>query len=120
MFGSFVAAQLERVRSLPEASMLSDKMFEKLEASLRRKVDLVAGSTYNRMISLEVVDNPLGASLPGLLTKEERRQALARVTQKLDSGKTSLPEPLVECLTTTLDECVRRIHRGGGSFGRKP
>lgn len=83
--------------------MLSDKVFEKLEASLRRKVDLVAGSTYNRMISLEVVDNPLGASLPGLLTKEERRQALARVTQKLDSGKTSLPEPLVECLTTTLE-----------------
>ena len=101
MFQRFISSQLDRVKTCPQAEMLGDMVLEKLEEALRRKVELVTGSTATRMIS-QAADNSLALALPGLLTEAERRRALGVVKQRLESGAMSLPEPLVECLELQL------------------
>ena len=82
--------------------MLGDRVYERLEDALKRKVELVAGSTATHMISQAVVDNPFATAFPDLITDAERTQALDTIRRQLDSGAMTLPEPLVECLELQL------------------
>ena len=103
MFQRFIEHQLSRARACPHAEMLGDTVFEELEAFLKQTTGFVAGSTATHLISQAAyAENPLAATLPDLLTEEERERALADVQHQLDSGAMSLPEPLVECLETQL------------------
>lgn len=102
MFRRFVECQLARVRQCPQAGMLGDRVYERLEDALKRKVELIAGSTTTHMISQAVADNPFAAAFPDLITDAERTQALDTIRKQLDSGAMTLPEPLVECLELQL------------------
>ena len=102
MFRRFVEHQLARVRQCPQASMLGDRVYEGLEDALKRKVDLIAGSTATHMISQAVTGNPFAAAFPDLITDAERAQALDTIRRQLESGATALPEPLVEYLELQL------------------
>ena len=102
MFRRFIEHQLARVRQCPQASMLGDRVYERLEDTLKRKVEFIAGSTATYMISQAVVDNPFATAFPDLITDAERTQALDTIRRQLDSGTVTLPEPLVECLELQL------------------
>ena len=102
MFRRFVEHQLDRVGQCPQASMLGDKVYQRLEATLKRIVELIAGSTTTHMVSQAVTDNPFAAAFPDLITNAERAQALDTIRRQLDSGDMTLPEPLVECLELQL------------------
>ena len=52
MFRRFVECQLARVRQCPQASMLGARVYERLEDALKRKVELIAGSTTTHLSSL--------------------------------------------------------------------
>ena len=82
--------------------MLGERVYERLEDALKRKVELVAGSTATHMISQAVVGNPFATAFPDLITDAERTQALDTIRRQLDSGAMTLPEPLVECLELQL------------------
>ena len=71
MFRRFVERQLARVRQCPQAGMLGDRVYERLEDTLKRKVELIAGSTTTHMISQAVADNPFAAAFPDLITDIE-------------------------------------------------
>ena len=102
MFRRFIEHQLARVRRCPQASMLGDRVYERLEDALRRTVELIAGSTTTHMVSQAVTDNPFAAAFPDLITDAERAQALDTIRRQLDSGAMTLPEPLVDCLELQL------------------
>ena len=102
MFRRFVEYQLARVREHPQASMLGEKVYERLEDTLKRIVEFIAGSTTTHMISQAVVDNPFATAFPDLITDAERTQAIDTIRRQLDSGAMILPEPLVECLELLL------------------
>ena len=109
MFRRFVEHQLARVRQCPQAGMLGDKVYERLEDALKRKVELIAGSTTTHMISQAVTGNPFAATFPDLITNAERAQALDAIRAQLDSGAITLPEPLVECLELQLGSATNSL-----------
>jgi len=102
MFRHFVEHQLARVRQCPQAGKLGDRVYERLEGTLRRIVELIAGDTTTHMISQAVTGNPFATAFPDRITDSERTQALDTIRGQLDSGVMSLPEPLVECLELQL------------------
>ena len=109
MFRRFVEYQLARVRQCPQASMLGDKVYERLEDALKRIVELIAGSTTTHMISQAVTDNPFATAFPDLITDAERAQALDKIREQLDSGAMTLPDPLVECLELQLGNATSAL-----------
>ncbi|MBQ9043709.1 MAG: DUF4135 domain-containing protein [Eggerthellaceae bacterium] len=83
--------------------MLADKVYERLEGALRRKVAFITDSTVTHMVAQAVAaDNPFAAAIPGLLTNQDRERGLASVRQQVESGALKLPEPLVERLELQL------------------
>ena len=109
MFRRFVEQQLARVRQCPQASMLGNRVYERLEEALKRIVEFIAGSTAAHMISQAVVDNPFATAFPDLITDAERAQALDTIRGQLDSGAMTLPEPLVECLELQLGSATSAL-----------
>lgn len=109
MFRRFVEYQLARVRQCPQASMLGDKVYERLEDALKRIVDLIAGGTTTHMVSQAVTDNPFATAFPDLITDAERAQALDTIRGQLDSGAMTLPKPLVECLELQLGNATSAL-----------
>lgn len=109
MFRRFVEHQVARVKQCPQASMLGDRFYERLEDALKRKVELVAGSTATHMISQAVVDNPFATAFPDLITDAEHTQALDTIRRQLDSGAMTLPEPLAECLELQLGNATSSL-----------
>ena len=84
MFQRLIDQQLERVRNSPQAGMLGEKVYEKLEGSLKRLTGLITQSTEAQLIA-RAADNPFAAALPALLTEEEKadaRDRLLRVKSK--------------------------------------
>ena len=121
MFRRYVEAELDRVRHCPQAAMLSDKALERLDESLARTAEFVAGDTATHLVAEALADeNPVAASFPDLITREERGRALDEIRRRLDDGAMSLPEALVERLTEQLGsvasafvEAVMRAVREG-------
>lgn len=116
MYRHFVEHQLSRVRQCPQANMLGDRVYERLEDTLKRTVELIAGSTTTHMVSHAVTGNPFAAAFPDLITDAERTQALDTIRRQLDSGAMTLPKPLVQCLelqlgnaTSALLEALERL-----------
>ena len=104
MFRKAIDAQLERVRCCPQAGMLGEKVWERLEASLKRTTEMVTGSTMTHWVAREAAaENPLAAAHPELLTEAEKKRALDALRRQLDSGAMILPGPLTDCLTEQLD-----------------
>ena len=53
-------------------------------------------------LELSADENPIAASFPDLITKEERERAMDGIRRRLDEGTLSLPETLVERLAEQL------------------
>ncbi len=103
MFRRYVETELDRVKGCPQATMLSERAIERMGESLTRTAEFVAGDTATHLITKVLADeNPIAASFPDLITKEERRQASDEIRRRLDEGTMSLPETLVERLTEQL------------------
>ena len=75
MFQRLIDQQLERIRNSPQAGMLGEKVYEKLEGSLKRLTGLITQSTEAQLIA-RAADNPFAAALPALLTEEEKERAV--------------------------------------------
>ena len=89
--------------------MLGDRVYERLEDALKRKVELIGGSTTTHMVSQAVTDNPFAADFPDLITDAERAQALDTIRRQLGSGAMTLPEPVVECLELQLGSATSAL-----------
>ncbi len=99
MFRRYVEAELDRVRDCTQAAMLSDRVYERLDDSLIRTAEFVAQDTVTHLVAEALADeNPIAASFPDLITKEERRRAESEIRRRLDEGTMSLSETLVERL----------------------
>ena len=86
MFRRYVEAELDRVRHCPQAAMLSDKALERLDESLTRTAEFVAGDTATHLVAEALADeNPVAAEFPDLITAEERGRALDEIRQALRS-----------------------------------
>ena len=92
-----------------------------MDESFTRTAEFVAGDTAAHLVAEVLADeNPIAASFPDLITKEERSRALEEIRGRLDEGTMSLPETLVERLTEQLGsvasafvEAVMRAVREG-------
>ena len=103
MIHRYIDAEIDRVRDCPQAAMLSDKAFERLEESLVRVAGFVAGDTLTCLVAEELEDeNPIAATFPDLITKDERMRAESEIRRRVDEGTMSLPGALVERLTEPL------------------
>lgn len=103
MIHRYIDAEIDRVRDCPQAAMLSDKAFERLEESLVRVAGFVAGDALTCLVAEELEDeNPIAATFPDLITKDERMRAESEIRRRVDEGTMSLPGALVERLTEQL------------------
>lgn len=101
MFQRLIDQQLERVRNSPQAGMLGEKVYEKLEGSLKRLTGLITQSTEAQLIA-RAADNPFAAALPALLTEEEKADARDRLLRQLERGEIQLPQTLADVLDLQL------------------
>ena len=120
MLRRYVETELGRVRDCPQAAMLSDRVFERLDESFTRTAEFVAGDTATHLVAEVLADeNPIAASFPDLITKEERSRALEEIRRRLDEGTMSLPETLVERLTEQLGSVASAFVEALGRLGAR-
>ena len=97
--------QLDRVRNCPQAGMIGEKVYEKLETSLKRAAETITGSTVTQWVAeRSAAENPFAAAHPEFLTNEEKNRAQDEITQQLESGTMTLPGPLSDCLAQKLED----------------
>ena len=86
MFRKEIDEQIQRVKSSPWAGMLGGEVYRKLEAMLREAAGIVTNSTVTRYVAREAsAENPFAAFVPAMITKDERRRALAAIREKLEN-----------------------------------
>ena len=76
MLRRFVETELGRVRDCPQAAMLSDRVFERLDESFTRTAEFVAGDTATHLVAEVPRTDLLGAGQVSFACIDQLREPL--------------------------------------------